>query len=52
MYFYSVHVFLLGDKPLKQKFLEPIRFELHDKDEIVINDLKAEVPLFDIERWL
>ncbi|KAM3143220.1 hypothetical protein pb186bvf_004806 [Paramecium bursaria] len=52
MYFYSVHVFLLGDKPLKQKFLEPIKFELHDKDEIVINDLKAEVPLFDIEKWL
>lgn len=53
MYFHSKHVFLLGNLKVKDEFArKKLIFELHDKDEVVRNDIKTELQLFDIERWL
>ncbi|CAD8173492.1 unnamed protein product [Paramecium octaurelia] len=53
MYFNSKHVFLLGTMDIGKHFeTKPLKFELHDKDEVVRNDVKEELQLFDIEKWL
>jgi len=53
MYFNEKHVFLLNTMDVNKDFGKRLlKFELHDKDEIVRNDVKDELPLFDIERWL
>ena len=44
MYFNSKHIFLLGTLDISKHFeTKPLKFELHDKDEIVRNDIKEEL---------